>query len=318
MQTEYMIGIIVGVILVLGVTIAFLNTKEEMTGACMKKGVGLPKYYEFGKDKSLTKHVDRKFIDQLNVRWYYNWSKTIPFASNAEFIPMIWGKNSFGPITDSRYLLGFNEPDHPCQSNATVNEVITPYNIIYRNQQMMSEVFTAARRKFNHCSKTAGKAEFVMKPREPTLNDSKSFWTQIRDYKKITGSPACASDVLKPNSWFRRFHTAAANRYDFITIHKYHVIDPYKFIRYLQEVYKTFRKPIWVTEYAPQTYGESKSSPNKYTQAQIDKFIRVTSKWMNETPYIHRYAWHHSYVGRCALFDKDGNLTATGKTYASC
>jgi hypothetical protein len=228
---------------------------------------------------------------------------------------MVWGQNSFPEKIVGKYVLGFNEPDHPCQSNLTVHNVLVAYN--KRTPAMNEEIMLAARRKQIKCSSSGGKG-----PTKPpkihivSNNDKISPWARLRMYKKITGSPATASDVRTPGSWFRRFHAIAAKNYDFITLHWYGGADPNKFIKDLQEVYALFKKPIWITEYAPQTWGSSTKSPNMFTQAQIDNFIIVTCKWMNKTDYIHRYAWHNSYVGRCALFTADGELTKTGKTYA--
>ena len=76
-----------------------------------------------------------------------------------------------------------------------------------------------------------------------------------------------------------------------------------------------YKKPIWVTEFAPQTRQQSIDSPWKYTRIEINNFIKETVNWMESKSYIHRYAWHHSYVGRCALFNTDGTLTKTGRYY---
>jgi hypothetical protein len=77
----------------------------------------------------------------LNVAWYYNWMQTENEPCNdglgGKFVPMIWGhaggeRQASGIQTslttfasrDYGYVLGFNEPDNPSQSNVPVAEAI--------------------------------------------------------------------------------------------------------------------------------------------------------------------------------------------------
>ena len=39
-------------------------------------------------------------------------------------------------------------------------------------------------------------------------------------------------------------------RVDFVAIHVYHKNNPTKFIELINEVYQTYGKPIWITEFA--------------------------------------------------------------------
>ena len=74
---------------------------------------------------------DPAALSRLGASWAYNWSAAEPPAEkDLEWVPMIWGS---GSLTRSviaslrnarrdgaaRYLLGFNEPDSPSQSNLT-------------------------------------------------------------------------------------------------------------------------------------------------------------------------------------------------------
>jgi hypothetical protein len=104
---------------------------------------------------------------------------------------------------------------------------------------------------------------------------------------------------------------------DAIAVHWYKGADSARFIKDLEEIYVRFQKPLWVTEFAPQTNADSAANPTKFTQAQVNTFIAETTAFMEKTPWVERYAWHHSGVGTSALFTKDGQLTETGKAYAS-
>jgi RNA polymerase sigma factor (sigma-70 family) len=69
------------------------------------------------------------------AHWYYTWSTThagITTPAGTGFVPMIWGAADAGNASElSRaaaegpYLLGFNEPDMPSQSNMTVDQALS-------------------------------------------------------------------------------------------------------------------------------------------------------------------------------------------------
>ncbi len=77
----------------------------------------------------------------LGVTWYYNWTQSEEACSNGQggqFVPMIWGhtgnEQSATGITSSitsfvnkgwGFVLGFNEPDNPSQSNIPVATAIS-------------------------------------------------------------------------------------------------------------------------------------------------------------------------------------------------
>jgi hypothetical protein len=76
-------------------------------------------------------------IVSLKTFWYYTWGNPMPSPSpqNCEFVPMFWGAND---VTDNnvnnilqlksqgkiKYVLGFNEPNRPDQSNMTVSQAL--------------------------------------------------------------------------------------------------------------------------------------------------------------------------------------------------
>lgn len=147
------------------------------------------------------------------------------------------------------------------------------------------------------------------------VSDALAKWPQVVKKAERVGSPAMAGNPLtKP--WLKEF-LATEPKVDFITVHWYKGADAKHFIRDLEEIHAAFGKPIWVTEYAPQTAASSAAEPSKYSQAEVDAFIKETIRWMERTAWVERYAWHDSRAGTSALFDASGELTASGKTYAT-
>jgi len=74
-------------------------------------------------------------LSRLHVSWYYTWSldpKSDDGSRPMEFVPMFWNGNTVTPenirkVKDNRNVinvLGFNEPDHPDQSNMTVDQCL--------------------------------------------------------------------------------------------------------------------------------------------------------------------------------------------------
>jgi len=148
-----------------------------------------------------------------------------------------------------------------------------------------------------------------------TVEDALASWPNLASKAGYVGSPGVAGNPVK-GDWLPRF-MAADPKVDFITVHWYKGIDPKRFIRDMEEVHDRYGKPLWVTEFSPQTISSSRREPDKYTQEQVDGFISEVIQWMESTSWVERYAWHDSRTGTSALFDENGELTETGKAYAN-
>jgi hypothetical protein len=147
------------------------------------------------------------------------------------------------------------------------------------------------------------------------VKDALAHWPRITAKARTIGGPAMAGNPLK-SEWLLAFMQSKP-KVDFMTLHWYKGADPKHFIRDLEEIHVKFGKPLWVTEFAPQTAASSEKDPKKYTHAQVTVFINETISFMERTPWVERYAWHDSRVGTSALFDEKGELTATGRVYAA-
>jgi hypothetical protein len=140
-------------------------------------------------------------------------------------------------------------------------------------------------------------------------------WPALIAKSQMIVAPALAGNPLK-SEWMAAF-LKGDPKVDAIAVHWYKGADSAKFIKDLEEIHTHFKKPIWVTEFAPQTAADSAESPTKFTQAKVNAFIEETTAFMEKTSWVQRYAWHHSGVGTSALFTKTGELTETGKAYAA-
>jgi hypothetical protein len=147
-----------------------------------------------------------------------------------------------------------------------------------------------------------------------SVQDALAVWPQVASQAKRLGSPAMAGNPVS-GDWLPLFMKTNP-KVDFVTLHWYKGADAGKFIKDVQAVCDAYQKPVWVTEFAPQTASQSKASPDKYSQAQVNQFIQETVHWMNSSPCVERFAWHDSKLGTSSLFDSKGDLTHTGKAYA--
>ena len=71
-------------------------------------------------------------LDKMEVTWYYDWGTYSKTSLDYEYVPERWGPfwPSFPDIENSvdvSHLIGFNEPDHEEQSNATVEKAIAEW-----------------------------------------------------------------------------------------------------------------------------------------------------------------------------------------------
>lgn len=224
-------------------------------------------------------------IQSLNADWYYSWAAAYTVTTRPGFVPMVFSArallelNAVGdvmrqlPETQTRHLLGFNEPDHPGQSNMPVDEAI-------------------------------------------------GLWPQLQSTGLRLGSPGTANAA---GPWLDQFMTKArrANlRVDFIAMHCYTAPNTASFLARLASLHSKYGLPIWVTEFAVADWSATPSRPSRYTGLQIRRFMRDSIAGMRAMPYVERFAWKtreafDPIMGASALFHTDGQLTATGRFYAS-
>ena len=145
--------------------------------------------------------------------------------------------------------------------------------------------------------------------------DALKAWSRLVAKAQKIGAPAMAKDATKEGNWLPQF-MASHPKVDFVTVHWYKGVDAKKFIKDIQKVCDTYQKPVWVTEFAPQTASDSRDDPSRFSQTDVNEFIIKTTQWMEKSSCVAHYAWHDSKVGTSSLI-QDGKLTETGKTYAA-
>ncbi len=251
------------------------------------------------KDGSWEKNIPK--IQAIRPYWNYSWDTELieQQPTNISFMPMVWGaweedklqerlnKHIVPKIKsdDVHQVLGFNEPDKLEQANMTYTEALT-------------------------------------------------YWPTLEALGVPLCSPSCAnalSDVDDSTqgvrgTWMRDFMKAADKRgyrIDYIGVHWYGGPSPTAFKQRMIDIYKMYgQRPLLITEFALADWSAKTPGENSITQEDVLAFMQNVLPWMERQNWIAGYAWFSFEIddpngSSSALFDGDGNLTASGQFYQS-
>jgi hypothetical protein len=226
---------------------------------------------------------------KAGISWWYNWASQSSGQQGAgiEYVPMIWGGSSSGPIpTGSRYLLGFNEPNFKGQANLTAAQAAADWP------------------KVEALANAAG---------IPIVSPGVNYCGSASN-----GSGCSDPSVYDPYTYLKDFFAACTGcEVDYIAVHWYNCDLP-SLKAYLEgnldaggglQGFTQFGKPIWLTEFS--CSGSSTAADNKaYMQAAIP--------YLEANPHIYRYSWFSAGpIPNAQLANSDGTLTDLGMTYVS-
>lgn len=210
-----------------------------------------------------------------NVAWYYNW-KVAPdgwlavdkVANAPEFVPMVWGGNFnekrlrqyLSHHPKVKYLLAFNEPNFRHQANLTPKQAA----------KLWPKIETIA-------------DQYHLKIVAPAVNYSPGD-------VDIPGTKQDSSPFAYLDSFFAECPHC---RVDYLAVHSY-MSTPEAVKRYVSKFYQRYQKPIWLTEW------NLNLGKRKETQSQQMDFMAETVRWLEEQPFVFRYAWFVARSGKVA------------------
>jgi len=202
------------------------------------------------------------------VSWYYNWDSFPQSGASKEYVPMMWG------------------PTHASVFNSNVNKGL--FN---------SSAYLLG---FNEPDQS-GQSNL-------TPAQGVTYWKQYMQplaSKFQLGAPAVSS-APAGKQWLTNFFAQCTGcSVSFIPIHWYGS-DPNAFTAYVADIYNTFKKPIWVTEWACVYYG---SGP-QCDQNSVYSFMGQTTSWLDQQSYVQRFSWFGARVS--GIPDADALLTTAG------
>ena len=227
-------------------------------------------------------------FDKLNPYWHYswNWEYKATYPSEVEFVPMIWGS---GGVTQERmdYL-------NNLASSGVIKNVLT-----FNEPDLLDQA-------------------------NMTVDEAVALWPLLETLSVPISSPVTSAPL---NDWMRTFMNKAAAdnlRIDFVAIHIYHKNTPSNFIALVEEVYQTYGKPIWITEFAVRDTNATTSTPNKYSEAYVLSFMDEVLNSLDQLDYVKRYSWFdpnsnnpkYPRLATADLISETNVLTALGDFYA--
>lgn len=155
-----------------------------------------------------------------------------------------------------------------------------------------------------------------------TVETALSLWPALMATGRRLSSPAATtSETLGPQSWLGRFMAEAEARHyrvDFIAVH-YYPEDPSipAFRRFLEKVHATYRRPIWITEWALADW----KNQSRFSQSEQIDFFRKALRMLDALPFVERHAWFGAYRGLDSwdlgnhLLDNGGKLSPLGEAF---
>ena len=125
-----------------------------------------------------------------------------------------------------------------------------------------------------------------------------SLWPQLESTGLRLGGPAPA----KINGdWMVEFMKKVELnklRIDFVTMHWYAPPNAKSFINKVNEIYKTYNRPIWITEFAVADWSATDENPSKYTEQQVLDFMNVVIPQLESLTFVERYSWKNEILNK--------------------
>ena len=224
-----------------------------------------------------------KRLASLNCDWFYTWGAERPADTpkGPEFIPMIWG---YWGQDDKIAAAG------EAARKAGIRELLGFNEPDRHNQSNLS-------------------VERALKA-----------WPLLEATGLRLGSPGC---VHPDNDWMKTFMRRAKRerlKVDFVCVHNYGGPSADALVKRLTDVYRMYRKPIWITEFAVGDWEAKSAEANRHKPDRILRFMEAVLPRLEQLDFIERYAWFpaapdNRALGTSALHDSTGKLTRLGECY---
>ena len=228
-------------------------------------------------------------FQKLKPHWHYSWNWELRenYPDGIEFVPMIWGR---GSATQSKidYL------------NNLANEGKIANVLLFNEPDLMGQS-------------------------NMSVNEVINLWPLIETLNVPISSPATSAPL---NVWMKDFMEEVSNqnlRVDFVAIHIYHKNDPHKFIELIEEVFQTYGKPIWITEFAVRDINATENNPNIYSENYVLSFMQYVLDEIHDLDYVKRYSWFdpnannekYPMLQTADIISENNQLTTLGEYYAN-
>ncbi|WVF66165.1 hypothetical protein IAT40_000905 [Kwoniella sp. CBS 6097] len=153
--------------------------------------------------------------------------------------------------------------------------------------------------------------------------DALTAWIGLAKLRSEPDQKLVSPAVAGNKDWLKEFLAIVPPETmpEFLAVHVYTTtFDSFKST--IEDYWETFKLPIIVTEFAMQSFDPNVPGPKD--QQQVHDFMGQTTKWLDETPCIHKYSWFgavrdsynlHGVHEFNRLMDSEGNITPLGYQY---
>ncbi|KAA9041912.1 hypothetical protein FW778_07820 [Ginsengibacter hankyongi] len=217
------------------------------------------------------------------TQWFYGWSLTRSSLPGQQFVPMTWGKAAcslanvsyLADRPDVDHLLSLNEPDNTNQSNIpNIDTAVRRYKIMQLSGLRLGAPATTQGQAFGD-----GKwlTKFMSKAQE---EKARIDFIPIHWYDWGNQTNNKATDSLTAEGVFKRFQN------------------------YVEKVHAAYPdQAIWITEF--------NANPNRTSVLIHEYFMKLSTDWMNATPFIERYSYF--FPNTVPAVNSDFTLTDAGQ-----
>ncbi|MEM9412710.1 MAG: glycosyl hydrolase, partial [Planctomycetota bacterium] len=230
------------------------------------------------------------FIHEMNTDWLYTWGPeplsgfdSLPMG--IDFVPMAWGRAGLVDPAPNRIDLWISG------QQAGLYDTLLGFNEPDLTSQSNMSV-----------------------------DEAIELWPLLESTGLRLGSPAVASFN---SDWFSDFMASAESeklRVDFVALHRYPGPNADGFISFLEQVYQTYQKPIWITEFAVRDGDAITPEDNRWTDDQVFEFMAEVLPALEAMDFVERYSWfpatrNNPFLTSSAMHEPDGLLTRVGRLY---
>jgi hypothetical protein len=225
----------------------------------------------------------------LKANWYYTWGlEPSPNVEGVEFCPMFWGASS---VTKEN-----------CDKVNKLYEEGKIFHVLGFNEPDLSEESNMS------VSDALDKWEFLCNNLDSRI-------------KLVSPAPSYPT-----RQWLVDFMAGVKERglrCDYVAVHMYAGIGTNNYQSVIRDVYNTFGKKVWITEFAPRDDNAKNNGYNSYTESRVLGQMQVLLPAYEEMGEVFRYSWFgcasSSMIGLISsrFFTDEGTLNSIGTWYSN-
>ncbi|KAF5382166.1 hypothetical protein D9615_004460 [Tricholomella constricta] len=219
-----------------------------------------------------------------HIGWWYDWTPNPSKPGNPIGVPMLWGGGT-ADSTDAARLAAFKKIS-----------AAPSYVLAYEEPD---------------CPSGSGSAGMSV---SSGVSGWESLIVPLGKKGSLMGSPSMCKQA--DETWLAQFRSKISTEWDFTAVHiNKNNLEGVK--KDIEHYWTTYKKPIWVTEFACVNAPLDKNGFVPCTdQREINDYINAIVPYLQTHQHVHAYAYSNGLgLGKIWPLMKGGSLSASGKAY---